>query len=233
MQQTIITYPDGHTLRFPNGYTVFGESIPLGELDTNVWHLAYIDTPRPQNDPLRQIAAFEWTADTENLEYRKEWIVNDRSPEAIAATLNTEAESVREAARQKLAAAEWETKYLANLKTIASLPDAEATARAPQFEPFLIGKAYALGERFFNPRDGRLYRVAQAHTSAVQWLPHENPALYVAILPPGEIGPWKQPAGAHDAYQLNAQVIHQESTWENTTADNVWEPGIFGWTKIA
>lgn len=44
---------------------------------------------------------------------------------------------------------------------------------------------------------------------------------------------WVQPTGAHDAYPLGARVTHNGSDWENTgSAANVWEPGVFGWTRI-
>ncbi len=49
----------------------------------------------------------------------------------------------------------------------------------------------------------------------------------------GEIQPWVQPAGAHDAYKLGALVTHKGSTWENTGSDaNVWEPGVYGWVVV-
>ena len=40
---------------------------------------------------------------------------------------------------------------------------------------------------------------------------------------------WVQPTGAHDAYGLGDIVTHNGQTWESTNADNVWEPGVFGW----
>jgi len=45
---------------------------------------------------------------------------------------------------------------------------------------------------------------------------------------------WVQPTGGHDAYKLQAKVIHKGFNWDNTGSDaNVWEPGVFGWVKIA
>lgn len=41
---------------------------------------------------------------------------------------------------------------------------------------------------------------------------------------------WVQPTGAHDAYPLGAKVTHKSKTWTSTTAANVWEPGVYGWT---
>jgi hypothetical protein len=49
--------------------------------------------------------------------------------------------------------------------------------------------------------------------------------------PPAEpvVQPWKQPAGAHDAYAMNSQVTHNGQTWRSTINANVWAPGVFGW----
>lgn len=41
---------------------------------------------------------------------------------------------------------------------------------------------------------------------------------------------WVQPTGAHDAYQIGDRVTHNDQVWVSTVADNVWEPGVFGWT---
>lgn len=42
---------------------------------------------------------------------------------------------------------------------------------------------------------------------------------------------WIQPTGAHDAYAIGAKVTHSGFTWTSTVAANVWEPGVYGWTK--
>lgn len=44
--------------------------------------------------------------------------------------------------------------------------------------------------------------------------------------------PWTQPAGAHDAYALDAVAIHDGKTWQSTTANNVWTPGVAGWREV-
>lgn len=43
--------------------------------------------------------------------------------------------------------------------------------------------------------------------------------------------PWKQPEGAHDAYKKGAEVSHKGDEWTSDVDGNVWEPGVFGWTK--
>ena len=75
-----------------------------------------------------------------------------------------------------------------------------------------------------------LYRVYQPHRSQADWIPPDVPAIYVRIDPPGVIAEWRQPQGAHDAYQMGDKVTHNDKTWESTADNNVWEPGVHGWT---
>lgn len=81
----------------------------------------------------------------------------------------------------------------------------------------------------------KLYRVEQEHTSQENWLPDITPALYTIVAAPGQILPWKQPTGAQDAYMKNDKVYYPEDTteiWISDIDNNVWEPGIYGWTKM-
>lgn len=50
-------------------------------------------------------------------------------------------------------------------------------------------------------------------------------------LPDSEISAWIQPTGVHDAYAQGAVVTHNEFTWVSDVDANVWEPGVYGWTK--
>jgi hypothetical protein len=43
---------------------------------------------------------------------------------------------------------------------------------------------------------------------------------------------WIQPTGAQDAYQINDKVSHNGQNWNSTAANNVWEPGVYGWVVI-
>jgi hypothetical protein len=49
---------------------------------------------------------------------------------------------------------------------------------------------------------------------------------------PPSVDPWVQPQGAHDAYQIDDEVTHKGSHWVSTVANNVWEPGVFGWDVV-
>jgi hypothetical protein len=44
-----------------------------------------------------------------------------------------------------------------------------------------------------------------------------------------ELPAWVQPTGGHDAYQSGDRVSHNGQNWTSTVANNVWEPGVYGW----
>lgn len=75
-------------------------------------------------------------------------------------------------------------------------------------------------------RNGFLYRCLQSHTSQASWTPEASPSLWVLIDDPAIEWPeWKQPTGAHDAYDLNAKVSHNGKKWISQIAANTTEPG--------
>jgi hypothetical protein len=46
------------------------------------------------------------------------------------------------------------------------------------------------------------------------------------------VDPWVQPTGSQDAYQVGDRVTFEGQTWESTAANNVWSPGVYGWTVV-
>jgi len=73
--------------------------------------------------------------------------------------------------------------------------------------------------------------------------PATYPALCRIARDPYKVSPWKQPLDQYDAYKLvNSftsaadRCSHNGFDWYVTQADgagtNVWEPGVFGWTKV-
>ena len=80
-----------------------------------------------------------------------------------------------------------------------------------------------------------LYRVLQNHTSQDDWTPTNSPALFAEILPGQDgtdIGEWVQPDSTNP-YQIGDRVIHNGVVYECTVANNVWEPGVYGWQIVA
>lgn len=74
-----------------------------------------------------------------------------------------------------------------------------------------------------------LYEVIQAHVSQSDWTPDIVPALFKTTLPESVMGEWKQPAGAHDAYNKGDKVLYNGIVWvskidANTTIPDGDEP---------
>lgn len=78
-----------------------------------------------------------------------------------------------------------------------------------------------------------LYKCLQNHTSQSQWTPNIATSLWAKVLIPDEntIPEWEQPDSTN-AYQIGDKVTHNGKVWENTIANNVWEPGVYGWVEI-
>ena len=56
--------------------------------------------------------------------------------------------------------------------------------------------------------------------------------MWTPLGKPGEEFPeWVQPLGVHDAYEQGAKVSHNSKKWVSNTANNVWEPGVYGWDE--
>lgn len=76
-----------------------------------------------------------------------------------------------------------------------------------------------------------LYKCIQPHHTQADWPPHLTPALWV-VVSLDEWPEWVQPTGAQDAYAKDAHAAHNGKHWISDVDDNVWEPGVFGWTEV-
>lgn len=81
--------------------------------------------------------------------------------------------------------------------------------------------------------EGILYRVLQDHTSQADWAPDVAPSLFARVLiPDPEVIPeWVQPDSTNP-YMAGDRVTHNGKLWESTIDNNVWEPGVYGWTEV-
>lgn len=112
------------------------------------------------------------------------------------------------------------------------IDEVTATEHAELFEAWVTDKDYAVWKILTRP-NGNLYKCVQAHRSQAGWEPENTPALWTKIGDPSEEYPeWSQPLGAHDAYPLGAKVSHNGKKWTSDVANNVWEPGVYGWTEV-
>lgn len=104
------------------------------------------------------------------------------------------------------------------------------------FPAYEVGKAYKTKEVFSygvnSVGDPQLYQVLQDHTSAEQWPPDTATSLYKAIgITPEGYPEWVQPLGATDAYSKGDTVSYGGKTWVSDVDNNVWQPGVYGWTE--
>lgn len=112
-----------------------------------------------------------------------------------------------------------------------SLSDEVALTGIELFPLWDINVNYNVNDRVrYNEQ---LYRVLQTHTSQANWAPDVAVSLFAKVLIPDEniIPEWEQPDSTN-AYQIGDKVTHNNKTWENIVANNVWEPGIYGWQEI-
>uniref|UniRef100_UPI0037C6D88F carbohydrate-binding protein n=1 Tax=Proteiniclasticum sp. TaxID=2053595 RepID=UPI0037C6D88F len=100
------------------------------------------------------------------------------------------------------------------------------------FKEYSVGSFYVAGDIF--SYNNQLYQVLQTHTSQEYWQPDQTPALYKAIAPPSVIPEWKQPTGAHDAYNKGDKVLFNGKVYESLIDGNTWSPSAYsqGWKEI-
>lgn len=94
------------------------------------------------------------------------------------------------------------------------------------------GVSYAVGDK--RQYDDKPYRCLQAHTSQAGWNPKDAPSLWARILAsadPDNPLPWEQPDSTNP-YMKGDRVTHNGKVWESDVDNNVWEPGVYGWTEV-
>lgn len=117
------------------------------------------------------------------------------------------------------------------------LSDDEKDMFTNLFDLWEPNTAYSKGSKVVY--EGLAYEVIKAHTSQSDWLPNELPALYKLFYQTSTddgtivIPEWKQPLGAHDAYNTGDPVFHKGKAWESSIDNNVWAPGVYGWIEYA
>lgn len=121
-------------------------------------------------------------------------------------------------------------KQLRNLieQLAVTLDDETALKGVELFPMWRIDIDYAVDDRV--QHEGTLYKCVQAHTSQADWTPDATPALWVVVTVE-EWPEWVQPKGSQDAYAKDAKVTHNGERWISNVDANVWEPGVYGWTK--
>ena len=112
-----------------------------------------------------------------------------------------------------------------------SATDEQALSVPVLYPAWRSGTEYHAGDRLIH--GGVLYKVLQAHTSHDTWTPDDSPSLFAKVLIPdsGAIPAWEQPDSTN-AYMAGDKVTHNGKTWESDIDNNVWEPGVYGWSEV-
>lgn len=114
---------------------------------------------------------------------------------------------------------------------VVALPDEQAVLIPSVFPLWDLAATYQTGDRV--QYNEWLYKCLLAHTAQESWTPDTASSLWVRIDDLAEEWPeWRQPQGAQDAYALGAKVSHNEKHWTSDVDNNVWEPGVYGWTEV-
>jgi len=158
----------------------------------------------------------------ENKELWYEYIDRPLNTEEITEEYQNEIDAIRKSAqiatRDKIKADE--------------LSDDELLSLVKVYSDWDVGIDYVVGDlvNYHN----KLWEVIQDHTSQADWAPDVASSLFTEKTPEGVITEWKQPTGAHDAYNTGDQVLYNDETYESIIDDNVWNPEEYpeGWNEI-
>lgn len=117
-----------------------------------------------------------------------------------------------------------------NINTL-TVDDNTALRMVGFYPEWITDTDYAAG--FKVQYGGTLYKCLTAHTSQADWTPDAAPSLWSKVLIPDEtvIPEWEQP-GATNAYMKGNKVTHNGKTWVSDIDNNVWTPGVFGWSEV-
>jgi len=116
------------------------------------------------------------------------------------------------------------------LQIIEAIKETLDNPTAAQESDWTAGEYVEKG--FIRNYSGQGYECIQSHVTQPGWEPLFALALWKTYTPEGVISEWKQPTGAHDAYAKGAKVTHKGAVWVSTADNNVWEPGVYGWTAL-
>ena len=181
----------------------------LAEWMTELGYQEVVSTPRPTDD------STNWELSIENVEGVPTEVWTPRAWTAEELTAREQADAER---------ARYETHEAILDATAALMADAHTDGQ-PWVQPTGVHDAYTKGITV--KHDGKTW---ESIVFANVWAP--GVSGWREVVSDGGVAAWVQPTGAHDAYQTNDRVTHNNKTWVSTHANNVWEPGVFGWGEV-
>lgn len=120
-----------------------------------------------------------------------------------------------------------------------TLDDEKAMEVVAVFDPWQIGKTYAVGDFLTYGVNGvgdpQLYKVITTHTSQADWTPDKAVSLYDAVgLDDNGYPVWSQPTGSHDAYNTGDIVNYNGVLYKSLIDGNTYSPEAYpaGWEVV-
>lgn len=115
-------------------------------------------------------------------------------------------------------------------KQTEGMTDEEILSYPDFVEKWAAGMDYKAGKRL--EYSGIIYKVLADHKSQADWTPDAAPSLYAKVLipDPDVIPEWEQPESTNP-YMTGDKVTHNGKTWVSDIDNNVFEPGVAGWTE--
>ena len=158
-------------------------------------------------------------------------IYRDATAEELAAIQQSQA-TYEAAERTRPLTADEVTRMLIAQQINSLTVDDNTALRMVEFYPaWEADTDYAAG--FKVQYGGKLYKCLTAHTSQVDWTPDAAPSLWAKVLipDPDTVPEWEQPDSTNP-YSKGDKVTHNGKTWTSTVDNNVWTPGVYGWTEV-
>ena len=118
---------------------------------------------------------------------------------------------------------------LLNLRTSAT--DKQASEAPAVYPEWKVNINYVIDDRVLY--NEVLYKVLIAHTSQEDWTPDVAVSLFAKVLIPDDnvIPEWEQP-NSTNPYMTGDKVTHNGKIWASDIDNNVWEPGVYGWSEV-
>lgn len=116
-------------------------------------------------------------------------------------------------------------------KAAVSLDDTDALDAVELFPMWSATAHYDVDNRV--RYDDVLYRCLQMHDAQEGWTPTSAVSLWAKVLIPDPevIYDWEQPDSTNP-YHKGDKVKHNGKTWVSDIDNNVWEPGVYGWSEV-
>ena len=156
----------------------------------------------------------------------------DLTSEEIAAMQDAAAQAEAEENRRPLSFSEVQEMLVRQQINTLEVDDKTALRMVEFYPEWAAGVAYTTGYKV--QRSGKLWRCLQDHTSQDGWKPDSAPSLWAKVLIPDEtvVPEWEQPDSTNP-YSAGDKVTHNGKTWVSDVDNNVWEPGVYGWSEVS